>query len=212
MTEMMFVCVTNDMAHITPCTIKDAHAPTCDGHERRANDTHLVPTGRPCRGCQPREATQGFLCWSCFESARKAILESGELMDALSRYPRLMQAESVGGRTAADGHVNIAATTLVLDELNQYLRSFPGSTEQWAVTTAGAQDAVRFTRLFNTAKMAHPIEDKPRRLAMRCPECQLKSIMWTPPVRKFDKVTANCQNTQCGHIIPEDDIPEEVRL
>ncbi len=124
-------------------------------------------------------------------------------MEAWAKYPRLVQQVSEGIKSSPDGFINLPSTALAVDELNRYLASFPGSTETWASSPEGAQDAVRFTRRFNAAKLAFPLVDIPSRLHEACPECELKTLLRTPPQKKFDRVTVTCQNPKCLHQLTE---------
>jgi hypothetical protein len=48
--------VTETKPCIRGCGIRNRHLPDCDGE---------TPSGRPCKGCLPRRAEHGNLCWPC---------------------------------------------------------------------------------------------------------------------------------------------------
>lgn len=63
---MTLWCITNDVPDMRSCTVKDVHRQWCDGYARSWNrDTGQLEVryDRQCRGCEPRRAEVGRLCY-----------------------------------------------------------------------------------------------------------------------------------------------------
>ena len=69
---------------------------------------------------------------------------------------------------------------------------------------------MRFTRAVRGALRSFPTEESSHRVArVRCPECELLSLMWTPPVLAGDPVRIECRNPVCLHVLTEDTYVDE---
>jgi hypothetical protein len=95
------ICITNLMDDQHSCTLRGQHQITCDGWEYRwSTDQHLeVATGRECRGCQPREAKHGLLCWECWQTvltAALAVQDEGGVAPRINRRQRVCRGHSGG--------------------------------------------------------------------------------------------------------------------
>lgn len=204
---MTVFCVTNEMDDARSCTVKGQHETICDGWQYHYDAIRgiEIATGKPCTGCQPREAKKGMLCWSCWERVEQAFVDwTPELESALYRNDRLVQRDNGGIRSQIVGYVNLPATSLALNEVNSYLKSWTTSTDLWVCTVDGAKDAVRFARAVGVAKRSHEIEEKQRQMQrVRCPKCGQLSFVRNPP-EDFEKpVTIKCQTEGCGKLITD---------
>ena len=209
---MTVVCITNEMPDFRSCTVKGEHLRICDGFEYAWNPKRQreEATGRECRGCLPREAKKGLLCWSCWDRVQHAMTEWTPWIERiLLTIDRAVQSDNGGIRSDALGHINIAATRLAVDEVRSYLRSCTGTAEAWVSAEAGAMDAVRFARAASSAVRTHELEEKTHRIQrVRCPKCRHLSLAWTPPYARppfpfSPDVTVSCQNPSCGHRIDQ---------
>lgn len=206
---MTMFCVTNELAdEMRPCTRKGEHLTTCDGNEYLYNAKHRreETTGKTCKGCAPREAKMGMLCYPCYEKVEQAFTDwTPWFQDTIAGIDRLVQRDNGGIRSSAFGHIPLPGTMLAINEIESYLKSFPGSIEQWASTFFGAVDAIHFSRAVPAARRTHQIEEKAYRIARtRCPECKQLSLVWNPPTKQGADVTVKCQNAACGHEINQD--------
>ena len=205
MTEIL-ACITNVMLDSRPCTLKDQHLDMCDGHEYRyAEDARLeVATGRTCPGCVPRPAAHGVLCTPCWDGLASAIEAWGPLEELLVQAgtSRLVQADNErAGKSLTT--IPLSAGQVALDEVRSYEPR--ERADQWVATDAGGMDAVHFTRAVRGALRSFPAEDKPRPVERtRCPECDLLTLTWQPPVLPGDPVRIHCRNPRCGHELDQD--------
>lgn len=76
------VCVTNTIADLRSCTVGGEHLSHCDGHARRYDREagRTVITDQPCRGCLPRPAEVGHLCFDHVTKLDAALAEVTELV------------------------------------------------------------------------------------------------------------------------------------
>lgn len=63
MTETTTACIRG-------CSMGNQHLTDCDGY---------TPSGKPCRGCLPRRATNGLLCGSCFRRLELMLTDADTL-------------------------------------------------------------------------------------------------------------------------------------
>lgn len=208
---MTLFCLTNDFDdEFRPCTRNAQHYANCGGYEVRYNSTRrrYESTARDCRGCVPRGASIGLLCWTCWERVQSAFTEWTPLLArAMWQNDRLVQRDNAGIRSSADGHVNLPGTLLALNEINSYLESFykaKSDTQLWVSTFDGAIDALRFARAVPTAVRTHAIEEKTSKLRRtRCPKCTQLSFTRIPPTIAAGPIKVECQTPECGYVIKE---------
>lgn len=208
MTVTSAVCVTNDIPDSRPCTIRGEHAVICNGFEYRWSEQayrHLA-TGKECRGCLSRPAHVGLLCEACWESLRSAEHSYGPLAELLEQYDVLVMPMGDGGWGGEKATIPLSATKIALDEMNSYRgRHETIDLEAWVSRPEGAEEAVRFTRAVRGALRSFPTEEAAHRVPrVRCPECELLSLLWTPPVLAGDPVRIECRNPICRHVVTED--------
>lgn len=213
MTVTSAVCVTNDMPDSRPCVIRGEHDRFCDGFEYAWSPEarrHLA-TGKECRGCLPRPASTGLLCEACWESLRSAEHSYGPLAPLLEEYDILVRPLGDSGGGSDKAVIPLAATKLALDEINSYRGTHETiDLEAWVSRPEGAEEAVRFTRAVRGALRSFPTEESSHRVPrVRCPECELLSLMWTPPVLAGDPVRIECRNPTCLHMLTEDTYADE---
>lgn len=198
---MTLVCITNDMDDIRSCTVHDQHQSSCDGIAYRHNTVTGLrePTWNPCRGCLPKDAEHGLLCWSCWERVKEAYAAWPRFAEVISGITRAAQLDNGGVGGSSEGYVPIPATRLSVDEVESFLRcKGDQALEVWVSQYFSAMDAVHFARAAQAAYNAHPIEEKPHRVKrVRCAKCGQLSLMWTPPRYSHDPVTVTCQNKEC---------------
>jgi hypothetical protein len=192
---MTLACVTNDLLSMRPCVQAGAHLPYCTGTARRDRS-------KLCQGCQPRPASHGLLCNTCYGRLDRAFTKWGPFADIVAPLERVMTADTGGGQSAALGYIPIPKTHLDIDEVERYLDTFYDAHENislWVSSQGGSRDAVIFTRLAERAFRAHPLEDKPRLAdSIRCIKCAHWSLVVTPPVNYLDDLLVTCQNRACG--------------
>lgn len=208
---MALVCITNSMNDVRSCTVRGQHELVCDGWQYRYNRQtgREEATGRECKGCLPREAKKGMLCYSCWEKVEQAFADwTSDLENALGNNDRLVQRDNAGIRSQIVGYVNMPSTALALDEIRSYLRSCPATADLWVSTVDGAKDAIRFARAVPVAKRTFEIEEKQRQMRrVRCPKCkqQQPSLMRKPPEFFKDLVRVVCETPGCGKVITDID-------
>lgn len=76
------VCVTNLVPDLRSCTVHGQHLAHCDGHARRwnARTERLDILDSECRGCVPRPAEAGYLCYDHLVKFDNAVEEATELV------------------------------------------------------------------------------------------------------------------------------------
>lgn len=202
---MTMLCITNDIHDFRSCTIKNEHTVRCDGGEYRWNETHqrMEATGKPCRGCLPKLAQHGCLCWPCWERVQQAFADWTPFEPMIRGVERAVQRDNGGIRGQSIGYVPIPGTVLAVEEIRSYLRSNPGNVDLWISTPEGAADAVRFARAVASAIRTHAVEEKAHKLhRLRCPDCGQLNLLWNPPSHGGGDITVTCQ---CGKTIREHD-------
>jgi hypothetical protein len=192
---LSLACITNDMLAIRACVQPGAHLPYCTGSSSRDRT-------RPCQGCQPRAATHGVLCETCYGRLDRALTKWPPFAEVVGALDRVVAVEAGGGASSALGYIPIPKTRLDIDEVERYLGTFADAHENpdlWISSQNGARDAVTFTRLAERAFRAHPLEDKPRLAdSIRCMKCAQWSLVITPPTYYLEDMTVTCQNRACG--------------
>ena len=187
---MSLVCITNDISGMRSCTVKGEHMSTCDGFRGE----------RECRGCLPRPAEHGLLCWSCWENVVRVLTQWPHFAETINNMERAIQRDTAGVRTNTQGYIPIPATRLAVDECESYLKSYRGNAEEWVSRIEGATDALLFVRLAEMAFRTHPIEETAHRInRFRCRRCNHLSLVWNPPAWAGDDVRVTCGNSECGY-------------
>lgn len=212
----MITCITNQMAELRPCVVKDDHYDECDGFEyawveKRGREE---ATGRACRGCLPRTASTGLVCMPCWRQIVSAVAGYPELARALEGVDRAVVGESSGMTAHGGPGVPLSAVQLSLEEINSFDTINGQTPEQWVSSEAGARDAVRFGRAYSSAVAAHPIKETshPIRLA-RCPDCKQRTLVWHAPTTAASEVRVRCRNPECSYDVDQDTyehLPEAV--
>lgn len=203
---MSLMCVTNDMPDYRSCTIKDEHQIVCDGWQYRWNTekNRQEATGRECRGCLPREARHGLLCWGCWENVQHAFAEWPPFAEKIAGVERAVQRDNGGIRSSALGYVPIPGTVLAVEEIRSYLRSYSRSVDLWVASPEGAKDSIRFARAVTAAVRTHAVEEKAHKIKRtRCTECKQLTLVWRPAAREGDDVTVKCSNTACATVLDQ---------
>lgn len=192
--QVSLVCITNDMPGVRSCTVKGQHADVCNGWRG----------SRECRGCLPKPAQHGLLCWNCWEQLVDTLTEWPRFAGIISGIDRAVQRDTAGVRTTADGHIPIPATRLSVDECESFLTSYKGSADDWVSRVNGAKDAINFTHMAQTAFRMHPIEEKPHRVTrFRCAKCGHVSLVWVPPQSAGDHVEVTCSTAGCDYALDQ---------
>lgn len=186
--KMSLFCITNETPGVRSCRILGEHIPTCGSES--------------CKGCAPRLAEHGLLCWGCWENLVNTYARWGEFTSLLDGVERAVQLDNAGVRSSGGGRIPLPLTWLAIDECNGFLGSLGETLDEWVAWTEGAKDAVRFTKAAHEAYRAHPIEESPHRLRkVRCTECSELALVWFPPAFFGDDVRVAC--TQCSHEIDQ---------
>ncbi|GAA4175904.1 hypothetical protein GCM10022287_22200 [Gryllotalpicola koreensis] len=230
----MIACVTNELLDIRSCTVKDQHLDSCDGFEYRWRDVwnpqlkRDVPvrfyTGRECTGCLPREASNGLLCWHCFEKWREALSVAKDMITHLRSVERAQQVDNQGIRASSSWVLPIPTSWRTADELltllsGAHFASTDSIDDVVSITTdivdsidpelfvtaeQGAENAVRFYRLTQKAMASHPMKEYEHRVRnVRCYKCRQRTLLWKPPLQFMDDIHVVCQNPDCGAVVDQ---------
>lgn len=100
------VCITNTMHDWRSCTIRGEHFAHCDGFARRWNaQTNRVDIlDSECRGCLPRPAEVGYLCYDHVVKLDAALREVDELVAfMIEDASNGVRDANSGGGTASSG-------------------------------------------------------------------------------------------------------------
>jgi len=228
-----FPCFTHFIHNVPACVHPNRHI---DGEPHLAQRFNIVTgeyeeTDRPCKGCLPRRAEYGLLCWSCWEKLEDALDEAVSMITHLRSVERAVQTDNAGVRTPSGWVIPVPATWRMADELLMLLghdapglpadasyfeveaiaertvdRIHPGS---WVTLEAGAEAAIRFTLLMQQAIAHHPRkEDEHKIQLIRCERCKQRTLLWKPPLAFFPtddnpdgRVRIVCTNEKCKHEI-----------
>jgi hypothetical protein len=231
-------CITNDpgMVAVRSCTIPGEHGDFCDGGEYRSiivydqttrQDVHQLRwTGRACRGCLPRQAEHGLLCWHCWEKVLDALRMALDMISHLRSIETAQQLDNQGVRGSSSWNLPVPATWRAADELLILLGhptpGFPSDAnvfevdaitertldalnpELWVSSKDGAMDAVRFYLAMQRATHAHPMREYEHRIRnVRCHQCRQYSLLWKPPLEHHDDIHVECTNPKCGAMVDQ---------
>jgi hypothetical protein len=197
---MSIPCITNDIEGFKKPCLQSGHLSTCDGFKR---------SGEECAKCLPAPAENGLLCWSCWSRLELAMNRWPAFAATIIKVRQVMSKDNMGIRTGSSGYIPLAKTVLDVDEVERHLGSYTkvgADLERWVTTFPGAEDAIRFTRLAETAFEAHPLVEKPHRIQkVRCPKCLQISLDWYPPANEEKQVSIPCQNAECRTVFTQDE-------
>jgi hypothetical protein len=199
--QMTNVCITNDLRDIRSCTIKGEHQSNCDGfaYKWNADRERDEYTGRPCKGCLPVEARHGHLCIDCFTRWQTADAGYEAFTRALLGVDRAVQRDNGGVASSTLGYVPLSGIALTFDELESFHRKAGPTSE------SGAENAVRFTRAFESAVKTHPIEESSHHIArVRCPRCNRVGLIWNPTSTSRTDVEVVCSKPECTATFNQD--------
>lgn len=186
-------------------------------HERNRHET-VAPT--PCGGCMPRPAEHGLLCWSCWRKVQDALNVAYDMITHLRSVDRAQQIDNAGVRSATGSVIPVPNTWRTADELLMLAGApapgFPSDAnvfevdaiaerfldaidpESWVSREDGAEDAVRFCQLMQTAMAQHPMAEYEHRIKnIHCPKCRLRTLLWKPPLEHAGDVVITCRNPRC---------------
>jgi len=193
---MSLVCITNDMPGVRSCTIRGQHS-ICDGWRGE----------KECKGCLPRSAEHGLLCWACWERLITVMTAWPEFAQLVAPLDRVMMPDNAGVRSSTAGHIPLPQTWLDVNEAESFLLSLTSvgaNTDAWVSSESGAKDAVNFMRVAERAFISHPIEEKPHKIVRtRCFKCSMLTLVWNPPKYLGDAVKVTCRNPGCLHEIDQ---------
>lgn len=179
-------CITTSMPDLAYCAVLGEHDPTCET--------------ATCRGCQPRPATVGHLCDSCYDRAVAAV----------TRWPRFVAlVAAAGGRLVTsegggtpDGFVNLPHSWMLVDAAWRYGRTRGARTvDAWAESPTGAAEAVRFTRAAEVAFARLEVEERAERPARPhpCPYCGEFTRYGNHQEKRHGATTVTCEH--CGELL-----------
>lgn len=205
---MTLTCITNKVPGLRSCTVKNAHQTGCDGSEYQQSDESYkrLPTGRTCSGCIPREATNGVVCYPCYQKVGQALSQVYPWWQALQGVDRAIQRDTAGIRTKWAPPIPITPVALAIDELESWFRNYPGDLDMWVASEQGAREAVMFAKTALAAFRAHPIAEKPSRvLRVNCGECGQMNLVRMPPSSHGEALTVRCTTVGCARTLSQDD-------
>ena len=187
---------------------------------------------RSClKGCQnsegPIEATRGLVCEQCYQSVETALPEVAEVISYLREiYAMQSRGDDDGSqklRKDPPAPLNLHALDLTQqifwalfesvpradwqpwdyleiagDEADRLLRHLPGISN-----TRQIQSLLALPKLIRQAKASFPMEERKRKTALPCPQCNKRTI-YTPPQHYEDNLEVVCFD--CGFRIPPDKI------
>ncbi|WP_168203847.1 hypothetical protein [Humibacter ginsenosidimutans] len=145
----------------------------------------------------------------------------------LRSVERAQQFDTAGVRSSSQWVIPVPQTWRLADELIMLLGhptpGFPSDAGVWEVDAiterfldaidpdmwvsreAGAEDAVRFYRLMQTAMAQHPMAEYEHRIRnIRCAACKERTLLWKPPLAFEDDVRVVCENPACGAEVSHD--------
>lgn len=158
------------------------------------------------------EAKFGFLCDVCWIELEQRLAWWPSFSGVILDFGRLVQRESVGGKSKPDGYTPLTQVFLDVDETDSYLRSlalFGGNARAWVSDVTGAADAVRFTDCAARAERSHELVERDGRLRRwQCPVCWQNNVdaltLWLKQPRWVgDERVISCMNS-CGYEVSID--------
>lgn len=189
----MLACVTNDMPGVKSCRRHGFHLETC---ERET-----------CKGCAPREANKGCLCWTCWERLLDVTTQWPVFAATVVGLDRVMTPEMSGGRGLDKNRIPLPQTWLDVNEAESFLMTFTqagGDVEAWVSTVDGAKDSINFVISAERAFRSHPLEEQPHKAPqVACWECKKRTLVWNPPKFFGDEVHVQCLDPECGYTMPQ---------
>lgn len=198
---MSTICVTNSMRTTKSCTLRDTHRETCDGWRGT----------RECRGCMPRPADRGMLCWTCWEALNSEIAIWYDFAAIIQNIDRAVTPDSSGPTQKPGSRVIIPQTRLDIDEVESHLaslKSVNGNLERWVSTVDGATDSINFMHAARRARRSHEIEERPHRVRVKCPSCGTFGLVWFPVESVGAEVSVRCRYDGCGFVADQSDFEE----
>jgi hypothetical protein len=175
---------------------------------------------RECAGCAPRQAEHGLVCWSCWSKIEDAVAIAGDMITHLRSVERAQQLDNAGVRSASGWVIPVPNTWRTADELLMLLGApAPGlpvdttpeqverfvddwvhvNPARWVASLSGAEEAVRFALLMQTAMAAHPMREYEHRVRnVKCYKCRQRTLLWKPPLMFEGRVSVVCTNPKCG--------------
>ena len=190
---MSVVCVTNSMRGVKSCLTTGEHHDLCDGFRG----------GKECRGCLPRRAAKGLLCFSCWERVTLALSRWFTFAEVISGIDRAVTPENIGGGGKPGSRLPIPQTWLDVDETESYLAIYESvghDAKLWVSSMEGAKSAINFVISAERAFRSHPVEERAHRVRTSCPSCQHKSLVWNPVLTFGGEVSVTCSFTGCGYV------------
>ena len=189
---MSLVCITNNTSGVHSCTVYGQHTDHCTGERY----------GKPCRGCLPRQAEHGMLCWNCWEQLVDVMSWWPTFAHTITSHGKLIQRDNAGVRTTVLDYSPLSNQWLDVQEAETLLESYTraGDVALWVSGEEGARDAVRFVQAALRAKRVHPVAEQPHRIQRyRCRQCGHVSLVWNPPAHFRDHVRVQCTTEGCGY-------------
>jgi hypothetical protein len=200
----------------------------------RVTGRHLDQCQPPCRGCAPRDATDGTLCAWCART----------LGDTLAAIPGLVaHLRDIGEPHASTppagdgrGHQDPAESTvlpaawLFADEMMSTVTGWARIVDEegpgrffvaddvcawlmhslpWIVAQEWAAEMrSELMRDVTTARHRWPTADDTepaRRVDIPCPRCDLMSLVYTPPREAKAAFVVQCESPDCARVLTEDE-------
>jgi hypothetical protein len=181
------ICITNVLPNIASCTYRGEHLLGCNS---------VRADGQACTGCDPKPATRGEVCESCFTRIDHAIGLADTLRARLNGVDSAVTSDN--GSSVAGPRLPHTAWQLDLDAIDRWQQGHTDPTT-WVQTEEGAREAVYFAQAVHRADKAHPTVEVERKLRrLRCPACSRLTATWQPPDWYGDDVTIACIAADCG--------------
>lgn len=169
---------------------------------------------------EPRRASKGFLCYSCWTKLEAALDKAAGLILHLRSTESGSQGLSDRVNTSLTWRLPIPPAWLAADSIMEALGAPPIPTtatleetkalaedalHEWrnpemkVATVAGAVAAVLLYRQVQTALAGWPDAeaDRPMPAPLRCPNCQQLTLWYRAPLEYLDDLEVTCGN--CGH-------------
>lgn len=152
---MTLICVSNDVSDLRSCTFRDQHLANCTGLRMRGDGSSVE-----CKGCEPRPAHAGLLCWSHWVKAEAALDQAVDAITHLRSVERGPQDQS-GVRAGSSGSkVIIPESWQEADNLWEALCAVVvGYATDWHLPEPGVLDRRRVTHLDTFASIDEVRDD-----------------------------------------------------